>query len=164
MNDDQGATKAENRSAKAVCNTCKDGGWLDMRELNGSDDIIRCPDCKVHRAEPEHGERVGDADVVADCLTRIMAYCRSAEQGTVIRHIDELAHAAHRALRTETVRSSEPITLWANPPDQCESTSPDGKHSCTLIAKHWGVHVALDPMFGKPLEVWLSVRGKGVEK
>ena len=74
--------------------------------------VSPCPSCGSHEhtsivwpddyAEPVHGERVGDADVVADCLTRIMAYCRSAEQGTVIRHIDELARAAHRALRTES--------------------------------------------------------------
>lgn len=72
------------------------------------------------------------------------------------RGTPENVRACLERLRAETARS-EPIVLWASPPDQCESTSPDKKHSCTLIAKHWGVHVATDPVFGNVLEAWLPM-------
>ena len=68
--------------------------------------------------EPEHGERVGDADVVADCLTRIAAYCRAAPDHTTTRHIADLARVAQRALRTET---TEPVhgVPYAHACDTC---------------------------------------------
>lgn len=47
-----------------------------------------------------------------------------------------------------------PTLLWVDIERQCRNVSPDKKNECTIERGHVGAHVAIDPMFGLPVDAW----------
>ena len=51
--------------------------------------------------------------------------------------------------------SGPAAALWVDHARQCGDSSPDKKHCCTIERGHVGAHVAVDPVFGNPVDAWL---------
>lgn len=65
-----------------------------------------------------------------------------------------------QVLRRRLGLETERAALWVDQAEQCEDSSPDNRHSCTVRRGHDGAHVAIDPMFDSVLGAWAVGEGK----